>query len=349
MKNIAIDCVLFEKCNLNCSHCFQNHLNNTIDIDYIKNLHKFVYKTMQEEINKKNPDLVMFSMRGGELFLDSINDNIINEYINLILKIKEKFIQDYPTKLLSIHIMSNGIYNNIDRVINLLEIVGGKITLSFDAYGRYINEKQVELFLKNYKKLREKNLIKNIAITLTKESINQYMLNNKLLHYFDDSEIDFNYYIPTHKSSSLPSDDDLFNFFKYLVDNKFYNVIYIRNILENHLNNSKISMSCNCANTTVIFNGTTYHSCNIYVPTLKLTDFYDSDKIDDNNGVKLITEKGLKKRGCLFCPYYNRCSYYCWMMLCYKYYNMNDCPHKKFHQYIINNNSIMENFKEWHQ
>lgn len=349
IKNIAVDCVLFEKCNLNCSHCFQNHINKSIDVNYIKKLPLLIMSIIDEEIAKKNPDLVMFSLRGGELFQDSINDDIINEYINMILEVKNKFKNKYPLKDFSIHLMSNGIYSNVDRVINLLKTVGGKITLSYDQVGRYTNEKQLITFFNNYKKLYDNNLIKNIAITLTKESIEAYINDVTILKKFDNSEIDFNYYIPTMKKSSLPSDDDLFNFYKFLLDNEFYNCIYIRNILENHLNNNKISISCNCSNTTVIYDGKAYRTCNIYVPSLNLTDFYGDEykNVNENNGVKIITNKGLQKRKCFLCPYFGNCTYYCWMMLCYKDYQMQECPHSRMHQYINNNPLIMERYKKW--
>lgn len=349
MKNIAIDCVLFEKCNLNCSHCFQTHENNEIDGEYIKNLFPLVYKTLKEEVSRKNPDLIMFSMRGGELFQDCIDDSLIEEYKNLILKIKSSFKEDYKDKTITIHIMSNGVYNNIDRVINLLKEVDGKITLSFDAFGRYNNESQKELFYKNYKILKSYDLIKNIAITLTKESIQEYINNVSLLRQFDDSEIDFNYYIPTTRRSSLPSDDELYEFFKFLLDNKFYNCIYLRNILEHHRTNNPIYPSCNCANTTVIYNNKIYKTCNIYIPRFKLTDFYDDENVTDDNAMKLIINKGINKRKCLLCPYYGKCSYYCWMMLCYKDYIMNDCPHKRIHEYIENSDEVKEEFLKWCQ
>ncbi len=96
MKNIAIDCVLFDKCNMNCAHCFQNHTDKEVDREYIRNLAPLILSTMKEEIGRKNPDLVMFSMRGGELFLDSFEDSQIEDYTSMVLEVKQEFKKLYP-------------------------------------------------------------------------------------------------------------------------------------------------------------------------------------------------------------------------------------------------------------
>lgn len=73
---------------MNCAHCFQNHTDKEVDREYIRNLAPLVLSTMKEEIGKKNPDLVMFSMRGGELFLDSFEDSQIEDYTSMVLEVK---------------------------------------------------------------------------------------------------------------------------------------------------------------------------------------------------------------------------------------------------------------------
>lgn len=348
MNNIAFDCVLFENCNLNCSHCFQCHYDNTIDVEYIKNLSNIVYPHLIQEVEKKNPDVVLFSIRGGEIFQDKLDDTLIGYYKGFIMDIQKKFTQDYPNKTIKIHIMSNGIYNNVDRVIKLLKEVGGKITLSYDAYGRFPSQRHYEIFFRSYNLLLKENLIKNIAITLTKQSIEHYIKNKDQLKVFKDSEIDFNYYVPTMRESELPSDVELYNFYRYLIDNKIYNCVYIKNIMDNIAYKTKIYSSCNCGNTTVFYKGVPYHSCNIYVPQLKLKDFYDdTSTLNDTNAFKRILNKGFSKRQCLTCPQFNNCSYYCWMMLCYKNYQISECPHKMIYNYITNNVSIIEDYKQW--
>lgn len=331
---------------MNCAHCFQNHTDKEVDREYIRNLAPLVLSTMKEEIGKKNPDLVMFSMRGGELFLDSFEDSQIEDYASMILEVKQEFKKLYPDKQLSIHIMSNGVYNKVDRVINFLKTVEGKITLSFDAFGRFYKVEHLDAFSRNYLKFHKEGLIKNIAITLTKEAISQYIKCPELLRKFED-EIDFNYYVPTIKGASLPSDDDLFEFYKTLVDNGYYNCIYVRNLLENHRKGNKIHISCNCANTTVLYHGKAYRTCNIYVPDLDLKDFYGDCEVTEENGVKIITDRGLKKRGCLLCPYFGNCTYYCWMMLCYKGYEMGNCPHREIHKYVEEHPEIMKRYGQW--
>lgn len=351
-STIALDCVLFEKCNLNCKHCFQNHIDNKIDLDYIKTLSNKLYTVLEKELTEK-PYLkfIKFSMRGGELFQDNIKDEIINEYENIILNLKYLLSINFPNIKLTSHIMSNGIYKKIDRVITFLKNTDSKITLSYDEYGRYTNEKQKALFFKNYNIFVKNKLLVNIAITLTKPNMEAIITNKTLLKFNKNIDFDINYYIPTiNKNILLPQDDDLYTFFKYLLDNNIFNFTYLKTILNNIIDNkNKVTKYCNCRNTIIFYKNQAHKSCNIYIPELNLQNFYNDkiNQLNKNNGVSLITNIGLNKRKCLTCDLYNICTQDCWMYISYKDTLGNNCFHKRIHDYITKNKNIIDSYIKW--
>lgn len=347
MKSIGIDCVFFSKCNLNCSHCFQNNHNRAIDIDYIRNIPELIISVIEEEVSKKNPELVMLSCRGGEMFQDSIPDSLFVEYESTILKIKDWFLATFPEKQFIIYFMTNGLFEKKERAVKLIKKVGAVVTLSYDSFGRYFSENQIDTVIKTYELFKSEKVLKNVCVTLTKQSITKYLENPEILRRFQETELDFNFYVPTAKKSAVPSDEDLFRFYKMLLDEGFFNSIFATKFMESYCNGNKITPSCNCPDTTIVENGIAHRTCNIYIPTLDLKDFYGDEEFDDSNAVKVIKNRGFKKRGCLLCPYFNNCTQYCWMMLCYKEFEMSDCPHKRIHKYIQDNPEILERYRKW--
>ena len=122
------------------------------------------------------------------------------------------------------------------------------------------------------------------------------MSDKSLLDRFDGLRIDVSYFIPNTISHSA-SDDDLFMFFKYLLDNRYFNVSYISDMIR-HIKGElpKIPRCCNCANTILVYQGKKHYDCNILIPNLKKEDFYDDiSKLTNRNGVKLLTEQGIIK------------------------------------------------------
>lgn len=347
MVSSAIDCVLFDMCNLNCKHCFQQHNVFKFNKDKIDEFVYHIDKTIGDDIKTKSISTVLLSLRGGELFQDGLGDDVFSLYKQMIENINFLCKTKYPLLNIKYHFMTNGIYNKIDRVVDFIQSVNGVMTLSYDPIGRFKTDKQLELFYRNYEILKEKKLIKNIAITLTKDSIIEYIKNKNLLKQFYQTDIDINYYIPTMNGFDLPSDDDIFDFYKFLLDNNIFNVLYVQNILNSYIYGTPIGPICLCDNTTIIYNNKSYRSCNVYIPNYKLSDFYDDTNIKDLDAVESIKKQGLKKRNCIMCEYYKNCSYYCWMMLCYRKFKMSECPHKRIYKYIENNSKIIENFKIW--
>lgn len=352
---LNIDVILFKHCNMNCLHCFQAHPFFDINLDYIKQVPENLWTKIDIELKKHTTyHGIKLSVRGGEIFQDIISNEIFIQYKRIFTYIKTKLKENYPNFYFLSEIISNGMFTKIDRVIDLLTELKTKISLSYDSWGRFHTEKQKEIYNTTYSKLLAKNLIELITITLTKHTINTSLLTNDLLKFNKDNVgIDFNYYIPlndTDKNSA--TDTDLFNFFKYLVDNRIFKNSYITDIIKNILDPKyKINTHCNCKNIITFYNNTIYRACHVDEHEEDLFSFYGKETINikNKNAVKIITDLGINKRGCKMCENYNNCSGYCWMTLAHKYFTIQDCPHKKIKKYINKNKKVLIDYIEWNK
>lgn len=345
MSRLSIDCVLTESCNLRCEHCFQRHmLNNLPTIESLQTLLPLLNSVVDEEAAKKE-SLTQFdiSYRGGEIFQDKIPDEVIKAYGDLTLDIKNKEIMQYIR--FGVDFVSNGMFEKRERVLELLNRTNGQISISFDPVGRFTTDKQRELFETNAKYFAENGRLKTVDITLTKEAIYAYMNNPDLLEQISEYNIDISYFIPNKRSHS-PTDDELFNFFKFLFEKSFYNFEYVKLMIDYARGTlQQIPRCCNCANTVVIYDGKVYKDCSILIPNWKKEDYYDDpSKAEGDNVVMKLTEQGINKRGCLSCEHYESCPMFCWMMLNHKNHVVGECPHKRIFDFIKNDPDILKDF-----
>lgn len=67
-NRFGFDCLLFERCNMNCSFCLEDHSNSEIDLEWIRNMPQKLLERFKEE---DLPDIhkITFRYWGGELFL----------------------------------------------------------------------------------------------------------------------------------------------------------------------------------------------------------------------------------------------------------------------------------------
>lgn len=346
-----IDVILFKNCNMNCLHCFQAR-ENDISLEYIKTVPQTLYKLIREEIELK-PYItnIRLSIRGGELFQDSLNDEFLDAYKRVCIFIKDKLLEEYNITT-SIEFISNGIFTKIERVKNLLIDTKGELGLSYDIWGRYHTKNQLNTFFKAYESFVEDNLLNFITITLTKPSIMEYIKTNALLKFTKDNiKINYNYYLPIRNNNeNLATDDDLFLFFKYLVDNSIFTCTYINEFLNNLLDQTRnVSRHCNCKNIISFYNNKIYRACHVDEHEEHLYSFYgkDTENINKKDAIKLTEEKGLLKRGCIFCDNFLHCEQYCWMVLVHKDYIISQCPHKRIKEYVLQNKHILDNFIKW--
>jgi organic radical activating enzyme len=339
---------LFNKCNLNCKFCFQDK-SSKIDIEAIKNIPDKLTSFIPNELMRTGSNGVLIRLWGGELFSDDIPDSMFEVYENLCRDIVYKLNKKIPDTEIKFICTTNGVLKNHNRLEKFLKDVNSKLALSYDPIGRFKNKKQLDMFLNTYQYF--KNNLTCMAITLTKPTIYRFINNDEIFNSFPITlDIDMNYYVSnTGWEYELPSDDDLFNFYKWAMDNKRFNIIY--KILNGFIFNSKDAVinSCICKNFTLYSNNEYINDCVKIMSDFPSEDFYGENykHITWENSCDLRTSIGFIKLGCLYCKYQPLCSGICWCSIIFKYYNISKCPIQKLYEYIENNNDIKDSYIEW--
>lgn len=348
-NRFGFDCLLFEKCNLNCKFCLESHKNNKIDINYILSLpEKLAERFKKEYIKYPNTKLITIRIWGGELFFDNLSDDLFTTYSDLIENFNIIFKKYFPNIELQFSWVSNGVFTKKDRVENLLKTTNSKIGFSYDPVDRFSNKKQEDLMIKNAIYFNNINLVNEISITLTKPNIYAFIENKSNINKLTSIKtFDINYYIPNPNwESLLPTDDDLYSFFKWVLDNKLFNIMDIRKILDSIISPKfKHESTCNCDKHLSACKDCITYNC---VKSSSIFDnklFYGEKTITEDNVAKIKKDLGINKRGCIFCEYYTICPKCCWTSILFKHIKLTNCPLKRIYEYINNNKTILEIYK----
>ena len=348
-NRFGFDCLLFERCNLNCSFCLESHTNSEINMDWIHNMPKYLIKRFQSE-KLEDIKCVTFRFWGGELFFDGISDDMFIEYNNLVNNIEKEFKSVYPNMIFDFSWVSNGIYKNVDRVIDLLKKTNSKIGFSYDPVGRYASKEQEELFIKNTKLFNDLGLLNEISITLTKPNIEAYINNKSRIKDLSFcKKFDINYYIPNPNWQELmPTDDDLYNFFEWVVEENLFSILDVKRLLMTIVRpDIKTENVCNCDRHISACKNCLTYNCVTSSTIFPNQDFYGDKEINENNVAKIKKQLGIIKRGCMFCEYAQKCPKGCHTSILFKNYQVGVCPFKRLYQYIEKHKYILEEFKEW--
>jgi len=352
-NKFGIDCLLFERCNLKCKFCLEEHSNNNIDYDYIRKIPYDIVDRMKEEI-KTHKDIKEVNIRlwGGELFFDALPDTLFDEYKLLVDNFRKLFRKDLNDVNVTFSWISNGVFTKWERVKDIIEYSNGFIGFSYDPIDRYSSDTQKEMFFKTVEYFYNNDLLSDISITLTKRTINCYISGNsdieKLRKY---KKFDVNFYIPNKNWEELmPTDDDIFNFFKWALDNRLFGIYDIEKLVMTSMNTSKtIGRTCNCDKHLSHCKNCVTYNC-VKSSTIFGNDMFyanETQNITEDSVSNIKASLGILKRGCLTCKYYGSCSMPCWTSILFKHYKISECPYKKAHDYITNNKHIIEKYNEY--
>ena len=346
-----ISCLLFERCNLKCKFCFEGHRNNKIDVDYIRKIPNLIIDNFKEEYKKyNNIKEVNIMLWGGELFFDALPDTLFDEYKLLVDNFRKLFSESFPNIKIRFSWLSNGVFTKWERVKDIIEYSNGIINFSYDPIDRFGSYKQKELMLENSKRFYEFGLSEVVSITLTKQNINSFISNTTDINTMM-STIDVNFYIPNKNWEELmPSDDDIFNFFKWALDNRLFGIYDIEKLVMTSMNTSKtIGRTCNCDKHLSHCKNCVTYNC-VKSSTIFGNDMFyanETQNITEDSVSNIKASLGILKRGCLTCKYYGSCSMPCWTSILFKHYKISECPYKKAHEYITNNKHIIERYNEY--
>lgn len=348
---------LFERCNLRCEFCFQEHEHAQINCDYIKHLPEAAFQLMSKEL-RAHPTIKSFDIRmlGGEIFADDLPNELFDLYGEVVEKIREEMKTYYPDVNVDFICTTNGVWKERERVKKFLEKYSFKkiLSVSVDFIGRYKSDKVKQIAYDTMKFFGEAEFYVRAGVVLTKRNI-QYILKHpkefkNLIRKYKAEQIVFNYYSPNEQwKLDLPSDEDLWQIYKFCFDERMFNVSTIFYLIEAYRQQKFFTKTCECKFIPTLTETKCTKDCVTTASTLPMERFYGefTKEITEENVSDVKASLGIVKRGCLGCDHYEYCPQPCWCMVIFDGYEAVNCPMKRAFKYIKDNPQIMQDYENW--
>lgn len=297
---------LFEHCNLACQFCPQNH-DSTFGMDAIRDKITNV-KLALDSIQIKGKTSCKVNIMGGELFSDFVEDKYFEDYKFLIEKIREHSAEiNLPVK---IHISTNLVWSDRERVKKLLDEAKIPLFVSYDPAGRF-NTSTLKIFYENVKYF--KDYILQIGCVMTKPSMQKIMSKNA--PHFDELYENFDMFFDTFSMITgldgeflSPKDVELREFYKFMWDNypkaePFAELSYTG---QNHMS---------CMQTMNVMTDNSITTCGAH--EIGVTPYIDNKGVQTREVMSpmedLVETKWFDDYNCLMCPHMQRCSFSCFL------------------------------------
>ena len=316
--------VLFTKCNLNCPFCFQNR--SSIDAQYIKEIPQnldIAYSKLSKKYNK-----ILYRIWGGELFADNIDDSIFILYKQLVDKLNE--IGKKHGFETQVCFSTNLVFNNVNRVKELIKTTNAIVATSYDPKYRFHNDEQIAIWQKNAEIFKPCA----VSITLTKQNINAFIEESEHFERISKYPVNIEYYIFNKLHEKFkPSEDDLFKFFKYCIDNNIHCIAEVEAV-KSSLDNP-IGRYCNCNNSCLYLNGSLTFNCLKRSSNLSQLEFFDVIPAEDDY-TEIQLREALNRKNCMLCKNFSFCRMYCMASVLHKSVDNSQCGMFKVYEYLRN-------------
>ena len=348
---------LFEKCNLRCEFCFQDHEHAQVNETYIKSLPHAAFALMSKEL-KAHPTIKSFDIRmlGGEIFSDDLPDSLLELYGEVVEQIRAEMKTYFPDVNVDFICTTNGVWTNRERIKNFLEKYSFKkiISISIDFVGRYKNDKIKQTAYETMRYFGEAEFFVRAGVVLTKRNI-AYILEHAdefkdLIRKYKAEQIVFNYYSPNEQwELDLPSDEDLWNIYKFCIDERMFNVSTIFYLVEAYRQKTFFTKTCECKFIPTLTQTSCTKDCVATASPLPRERFYGkyTNEVTEENVSDVKASLGIVKRGCLGCDHYEYCPQPCWCMVIFDGYKATNCPMKRSFNYIKEHSEIMDDYNSW--
>lgn len=309
---------LFEKCNLTCAFCWQDH-DSEEGLDTVRDKVQALVKAA----TKSPKSGMLFNLMGGEMFADSIfTDKMYDDYVYLITETYHQVKQ--LGKTADFTCCTNLIYSNIEKVKQFLDDVKSHgidigLSVSYDFTGRF-NVGDREVFVKNLEFFKQSVI--NIGVVLTSPNIAALLKNNDetFKHLYDSGfHIFFDYYSPEKNAAVMaPSDALLLEAFYFLIDN-YPNTQPVKNWI------TQTSNQMTCKSSRVLLPSGEMVQCGS-LPDTKTIKFFKKPTEMSNSSMESAF---MEQMGCLTCEYFTRCSLGCFLQHYFKGRNeLDQCVYK---------------------
>lgn len=290
--------ILFEKCNLRCSFCHQDHDSRVgmTGEDILTKVDKLL-----ESTPKDVPYVVNFT--GGELFTDDIPEWLFGYYLLAGQKVLDHFDE---VKLVW---GTNLAYEDISRVRRLIlalrEYAPGRIiniATSYDPAGRF-DKASRKLFFRNVAMLQK--YIDTVNVVITKQNIQSFLEGkegDEMAWLVENFTVYFDHYIPSTMYEYIQPDEDIISDLYLLLNQKYPNSLPVRDWRENLFNETT------CRSTKIVNKDNVVTTC--------WSEAGKNSILDEEAGLdaKAKAEAAfIEKYNCLACEYYGRCGLRCFL------------------------------------
>lgn len=292
--------ILFEKCNLRCSFCHQDH-DSTVGMQAEEVLNK-----VKLFLATTDPDIpYVVNLTGGELFMDSVQDWLFGYYLTAGQLILRHF------KEVKLVFGTNLIFNNSHRVRRLIDMLRARakgtkssvcLATSYDPAGRF-NAQQRVRFFENLEWFED--MIETVNVVITKQNIEVFLAGtegDEFAWMCDNFTVYFDHYIPSTLFEYHQPDEDLISQLYLNLNERYPNSYPLKGWREN------------------VFNDTTCRSTKIVnkdgVVTTCWSEAGKGAILDEQEGLiakNKAEEAFLEKYNCFACEYYSRCGLRCFL------------------------------------
>lgn len=329
-ETLEVCIILFDKCNLCCKFCFEDHTHLRTCKELLQSTHKLIEQLDQLKVKRREIRNFVFRFWGGELFMDSLPDDYMNCYTQMTNLLRQWCSENGFTS--EFCFSSNLVFTQTQRVKDLLSN-DTYIATSYDPVSRFHGNTE-ELWWKNVKLFSPKI----ISITLTKECIEKY-INTDILFRLKDYELYPEYYIYNkHWEQYAPSEEDLFEFYKFCYLNDIDNIKEVTRIFESYRN--PIGRYCNCKNSCSFINDKLVFSCLLRSGTMSMLPEYGMTKeecYDNENCTRKQFEIATANLNCQNCKHYTYCRLPCMASRMHKNSKSDKCALKMFYEWLSDN------------
>lgn len=307
---------LFTVCNLKCDFCIQTNTTKyqINKLDLTKQLDKF--ETILQYSKQSSFAIEIF---GGELFASYISDDdfeIYHWFINEVWRL----IKTYNKTIHDIHITTNLVYPNVERVIKLAKDTNVSIFVSFDLVGRFKSQHQIDTFMHNLQIVANSNVHFLISVVLTKPNIlaiiNQQGYYNQFMQLYDgwSDKIYFEGYDcidQLHDDVNYTSQQQYGEFLVWCY-NHMPKLTIVTDLI--HIIDGSNNRLTDCCRIVQITNTDDYWQCT------------------NKQSWTTVRNKFIANKQCMQCPWFRKCG-----MMCYRRYcDGNYCAKRFALDYIAN-------------
>lgn len=319
-------------------------------LDYIRSIPNRIKKFLLLEIQKYDIEELEINILGMDVYLN--NENTMMYFTEFKLLMSElyrlyRFIEKRSNiKYIKYRWYTNGLFNSKINgfLYNFIEEYPVELSMNFNPYifkDKYLLYKWISVYM-SFIDITDISLY----IELTKNNINEIIYGNQsILNTFYDivksnktfspSIVNAIYYMPNRSNwrNDIPNEEDIFQFFKWCIDNNLYKVNVI-SYLYNSLD-GKVNRYCDCERNAMFINGKTTKNCTC-LSSFADKHFYGkyTNKINDDTCCKYSTSLGEIKNGCNNCEYKSICQKLCWMSVLFDYNTVSNCPIRRLYKYI---------------